>query len=149
MPRRERTAATVLPSWSRPPDVADKDIYSVARRVAARFFVGRVCLAGDAAHVTNTRGGMNMNCGIHDAFALANAMVAGVRSGSTDAVWRTARERKRVADEMLIPRTDRNVSGGDAWLEKIRATAASPAAARDYLATAAMLDMLERPARPA
>jgi 2-polyprenyl-6-methoxyphenol hydroxylase-like FAD-dependent oxidoreductase len=42
----------------------------------ARYHVGRACLAGDSAHVTNTRGGMNMNCGIHDAFGIARAIVA-------------------------------------------------------------------------
>ena len=66
------------------------------------------------------------------------------RSGRTDLVEAAARARKHVADEMLLPRTDRHVSGGDAWLEKIKQIASSRASSRDYLATAAMLDMVER-----
>ncbi len=135
----------VLPTWTTPPRVADKDVYGVSRCVASQFSVGRAFLAGDSAHVTNTRGGMNMNCGIHDAFALANAMKQATLTGKPGGVDAAAKERKRVADEMLIPRTDRNVSGGSAWLDKIRDIAATRSKASDYLATAAMLDMLERP----
>ena len=142
--------AEVLPSWTRLPAIAGRDVYGVSRRVAASFAAGAVLLAGDSAHVTNTRGGMNMNCGMHDAFALAGAMARALRDGALGeggraAVARAAAERRRVALEMLIPRTDRAVAGGDAWLGKIRATAASPADAASYLATAAMLDMLDRP----
>ena len=59
----------MIPNCQRLPAVLMKDIYGVAKRVAARYCEGRIVLAGDSAHVTNTRGGMNMNCGIHDAFA--------------------------------------------------------------------------------
>jgi 2-polyprenyl-6-methoxyphenol hydroxylase-like FAD-dependent oxidoreductase len=135
----------VLPSWTRLPSIAGRDVYGVSRRVASRYAEGAALLAGDSAHVTNTRGGMNMNCGMHDAFALAGAMATALRGGDPACVARASGERRRVAEEMLIPRTDRAVAGGDAWLEKIRATAASPADASAYLATAAMLDMLDRP----
>jgi len=135
----------VLPSWTRLPSIAGRDVYGVSRRVASRYAEGAAFLAGDSAHVTNTRGGMNMNCGMHDAFALAGAMATALRGGDPACVARASGERRRVAEEMLIPRTDRAVAGGDAWLEKIRATAASPADASAYLATAAMLDMLDRP----
>jgi len=42
---------------------------------------------------------------------------------------------------MLLPRTDRNVAGGEAWLEHVRAMAADPAQRQAYLRTSAMLDM--------
>lgn len=50
------------------------------------------------------------------------------------------------ADDLngLLPRTDRNVSGGPAWTDKLRETAHDPAAAVAYLRTAAMLDMVDR-----
>ncbi len=130
----------VMPHCDKVPHVVMQDIYGVARRVAARNRQGRVLLAGDATHITNTRGGMNMNCGIHDAWALAHA-IAAAPAGDTAAVDAAAAERLRVANQMLIPRTDRNVAGGDAWLDKIRAMAASPAETAAYLRTAAMLDM--------
>ncbi|MBL8590037.1 MAG: FAD-dependent monooxygenase [Methylobacteriaceae bacterium] len=139
----------VMPTWAAPPTVADRDIYSASRRVASAYRVGRAYLAGDAAHLTNTRGGMNMNAGIHDADAIARAMIAALADGCSERIAAAADRRKQVADEMLIPRTDRNVAGGDDWLGQIRALASDKAAATDYLATAAMLDMLERQARAA
>lgn len=131
----------VMPHIERVPHVLMQDIYGVARRVATRNRQGRAVLAGDAVHITNTRGGMNMNCGIHDAWALARALADAPAGGEVAAVEAAADERLRVAREMLIPRTDRNVAGGPAWLDKIRATAASPTDAAAYLRTAAMLDM--------
>jgi len=130
----------VLPGCPRLPAVAGTDAYGASRRVAARFRKGRVYLIGDAAHVTSTRGGMNMNCGIHDAAALA----AAIASGGKLAADAAADERRRIATECLIPRTHRTVAFGPAWLKKLRDTAADPDAARAYLASAAMLDMLDR-----
>ncbi len=130
----------VIPHCARVPHVVMRDVYAVARRVAARNREGRVLLAGDALHITNTRGGMNMNCGIHDAWALARAIAGGTTDDATS-VAAAAAERLRVAHEMLIPRTDRNVAGGSAWLEKVRAMAANPSETTAYLRTAAMLDM--------
>ena len=139
----------VMPDWTRPPSVLGRDVYGASRRLASLYHVGRAFLAGDSAHVTDTRGGMNMNCGIHDAQALANAMIRALREHRPELVVAAAAERKRVAEEMLIPRTDRNVAGGEGWLQKVRELAASSASAADYLATAAMLDMLERPTHAA
>ncbi|MGO4403562.1 FAD-dependent oxidoreductase [Bosea sp. RAF48] len=139
----------VLPSWTTPPAVGGRDVYGASRRVASQYQVGRAFLAGDSAHVTNTRGGMNMNCGIHDAQALTHAMIRALRDNRPALVAAAADERKRVAEEMLIPRTDRNVAGGEGWLQKVRELASSRSSAADYLTTAAMLDMLERPASAA
>jgi len=135
----------VIPHCERLPAVAMKDIYGVSRRVAASYRAGRVVLAGDSAHVTNTRGGMNMNCGLHDAFAIATAIVRALRGEGPAVVAAAADERRRVATEMLIPRTDRNVAGGQAWLDQVRAMAADPAQALAYLRTTAMLDMTAAP----
>ena len=129
----------VLPGCEALPAVAGTDVYGASRRVAQHFRQGRVYLIGDAAHVTSTRGGMNMNCGIHDAAALAAALPCG-----TEAAHAVSDERRRVATEHLIPRTHRTVAFSQASLEALRATAADPAKARAYLRTAAMLDMLDR-----
>lgn len=136
----------VIPHCERLPSVLMKDIYGVSRRVAARHRAGRVVLAGDSAHVTNTRGGMNMNCGLHDAYALALAIVRAMRGEGPGVVDAAADERHRVATEMLIPRTDRNVAGGEKWLDQVRSMAADPAQALAYLRTTAMLDMTAVPA---
>jgi putative polyketide hydroxylase len=44
--------------------------------VAERFQVGRIFLAGDAAHLTTPMGGLGMNCGIGDAHNLAWKLAA-------------------------------------------------------------------------
>ncbi len=48
--------------------------------VADRYLMGRVLLAGDAAHVTKPEGGLGMNCGVADAHNLAWKL-AGVLAG--------------------------------------------------------------------
>ena len=61
------------------PGVTDYEImhvtlYRVHQRVAKTFRLGRVFLAGDAAHINNPLGGMGMNGGIHDALNLAQRL---------------------------------------------------------------------------
>ena len=56
--------------------IATVALYKVHQRVAATFNLGRVLLAGDAAHVNNPVGGMGMNGGIHDAMNLAEKLQA-------------------------------------------------------------------------
>ena len=116
------------------------DIFAVGKRVAARYALGRVVLLGDAAHITNTRGGMNMNCGIHDAWTLGAAAGA----GDMAALHAAAKARRQVAVNQLIPRTDRTVAPGQDWREGVLAYARDPRAARAYLREACMLDMVER-----
>ncbi len=134
-----------LPLGARELPLLGKDVYGASKMVAERYRAGRVFLIGDSAHLTNTRGGMNMNCGIHDAYALAVALAEDLgQTPGGDGLARTlaaSEERRRIAVESLIPRTDRNVAGGEAWLAEIAATAADPAQARAYLRTTAMLDI--------
>ncbi|MDF9816352.1 2-polyprenyl-6-methoxyphenol hydroxylase-like FAD-dependent oxidoreductase [Streptomyces sp. SPB162] len=57
--------------------------YRVNERMADRFRVGRVLLAGDAAHVHSIAGGLGMNTGIQDAYNLGwkLALVVAGRAG--------------------------------------------------------------------
>ena len=57
-------------------DIRHRTLYAVHQRVAECYRKGRVFLAGDAAHLNNPLGGMGMNGGIHDAFKLADRLVA-------------------------------------------------------------------------
>lgn len=123
------------------------DVFTVSKQVAARYRSGRAFLIGDAAHITNTRGGMNMNCGIHDAFALGAALAESWRAGDAAAANACADERRRVAVEQLIPRTDQVVTGGPQWLAEVSACARNRAASHAFLRRAAMFDM--SPLRPA
>lgn len=56
-------AAPAASSW--------RSLFKIHRRHAPRFVVGRVALAGDAAHLNSPAGGQGLNAGIHDAANLA------------------------------------------------------------------------------
>jgi len=60
--------------------------YRMHQRSAQRYRVGRVVLAGDAAHVTNPTGGLGLTSGLFDGFALYPALTAVVRQGADDEV---------------------------------------------------------------
>jgi 2-polyprenyl-6-methoxyphenol hydroxylase-like FAD-dependent oxidoreductase len=123
-----------LPDAPHPLPVASADVYGVAKGIAARMRKGRLLVIGDAAHVTNTRGGMNMNAGVHDAWTLAATLAA---AGDLDA-WEAAR--LRVTRDVLLERTDRAVATGSAWLAEAEAVSRDAAVARHWLFQAAMLD---------
>ncbi len=128
---RARIAA-FLPSLRDMP-IEGRDVYGVKRAMAVSYRAGRVMLAGDAAHLTNTRGGMNMNAGIHDAMTLAAALAQG-----DAALDHWAAARLRVVREALLPRTDARVSGGD---EVARMAAMTRDEQRVWAREASMLDI--------
>ena len=56
--------------------------YRMHQRSAPRYRVGRVALAGDAAHVTNPTGGLGLTSGLLDCFALYPALAAVILEGA-------------------------------------------------------------------
>ena len=60
--------------------------YRMHQRSAPRYRVGRVLLAGDAAHVTNPTGGLGLTSGLLDCFALYPALAAVISDGADSAV---------------------------------------------------------------
>lgn len=76
--------------------------FSVQRRLAGRYRVNRVLLAGDACHVQSPLGAQGMNTGIADAFNLAwkiALFVQGIGGGRLLDSYET--ERRPVASAML------------------------------------------------
>ncbi|MGW8352001.1 FAD-dependent oxidoreductase [Streptomyces wedmorensis] len=133
--------------------VADAHTYRLARFLLPRYRAGRVLFAGDAAHLTSTAGGMNMNCGLHDAVETGRALAA-VLHGDTagEALVDEALERRRsVVESAVIPRSEARTAGlADpaglpARLAALRRTAADPRSATDYLLKASLLDVAPRP----
>ncbi|WP_372621573.1 FAD-dependent oxidoreductase [Falsiroseomonas sp.] len=131
--------ARFLPALRNLP-LAGRDVYGVRKAMAVAYRAGRVLLAGDAAHLTNTRGGMNMNAGIHDAMTLAAALHP-VLHGAGDALldhWAAAR--LATVREALLPRTDARVAADPAG-EVARMAALTPDQARAWAREASMLDI--------
>ena len=60
--------------------------YRMHQRSAQRYRVGRVVLAGDAAHVTNPTGGLGLTSGLLDSYTLYPALAAVVMDGADDEV---------------------------------------------------------------
>jgi 3-(3-hydroxy-phenyl)propionate hydroxylase len=76
-------------------EIGHRTLYQVHQRVAERYFAGRVALAGDACHINNPLGGMGMNGGIHDAFNLADKLVAILHEGADVAASLAKYDRQR------------------------------------------------------
>jgi 3-(3-hydroxy-phenyl)propionate hydroxylase len=87
-----------------------KGIYKVHQRVASEFRVGRVVIAGDAAHLNNPIGAFGLNGGIHDAFNLTDKL-ARICRGEADAslLDRYARQRRTVNLEYVQEVSIRNL----------------------------------------
>lgn len=134
----------VMPQVTQVPPLLDRDFYSVSCKTASAFRKGRVYLAGDAAHVTSTRGGMNMNCGVHDGATIAHAIAAALPNDDQTLIDAASDERWRIATSLLLPRTDRSSKAGGDWTELMRTTARDKGKARAYLQNTAMLDMVDR-----
>lgn len=126
------------------------ECYQLGRGVVDSYLsgVGPVMVIGDAAHVTSTAGGLNMNSGIHDAYALMPA-VADWLHGRVDksVVAGIAEARRRYLLDEVIPRTERRVRGlqGDRrclseHLDDIAALGSDRDAARQFLIEASLLD---------
>jgi rifampicin monooxygenase len=62
-----------------------------ATRLAERYRIGRVLLAGDAAHIHPPAGGQGLNLGIHDSFNLGWKLAAVVRGWAPNTLLDTTR----------------------------------------------------------
>src|SRR5690606_10739833 len=85
--------------------------YRVHMRIVPQYRVGRVFVAGDAAHVNSPSGGMGLNGGIHDAFELAAALVDVLNGGaSEDRLDLYDRRRRPIARDEILAQADKNRS---------------------------------------
>ena len=108
-----------------PYEVEEIRPYRIHQRIVEDYRQGRVLLAGDAAHLNSPSGGMGMNGGIHDAFALTEALASVLAGGDEAQLDRYARTRKAVAQEQILKQAHKN---------RTRMQERDPAARRNELA---------------
>ena len=140
---------------STPYDIVHRNLYVTHQRVAGTFRVGRVVLAGDAAHVNNPIGGMGLNGGLQDAAALSNALAAILAGGAPERELDLYdRQRRTVAVEFVQHQSIENKKRLEArdpairarHLAELRDTAADPVRARQFLLRTSMIAMQRRAA---
>src|SRR3981189_2259858 len=119
------------------------NLYSVHQRVAKNFRKGRVFLCGDAAHVNNPIGGLGLNCGIHEAWDLANLL--GGDESRLDAYERRRRplnikyvQEQTVANKKQLE--ERDPARREKRFEELRRTAEDPARHKSFLMRASLLE---------
>ncbi len=82
-------------------DLRWSTVYRVNVRMAEKFRVGRVFLAGDAAHVHSPAGGQGLNTGVQDAYNLGWKLGAVLRGAPDSLLDSFESERLPVAADML------------------------------------------------
>jgi len=132
-------------------EIAHTTLYKVHQRVAKTFRLGRAFLIGDAAHINNPLGGMGMNGGIHDAVNLAERLAAVWHGKAPEPeLDRFNQQRRLVTLEYIQNTTIQNKknleSTGDEFGQSLRAIAADPARAHEYLLRVSMITSLARAA---
>jgi 3-(3-hydroxy-phenyl)propionate hydroxylase len=132
----------------RPYEIVDRNLYVTHQRVAETFRKGRVLLAGDAAHVNNPIGGMGLNGGIQDAVNLSDQLIRVVRDGAPERLLdlydlqrRTVAiefvQEQSIANKKRLEASDPEVRQRN--LDELRATAADPERARQFLLRTSMI----------
>lgn len=129
-----------------------RTIYRVHQRVANTYRVGRVLLAGDAAHLNNPLGGMGMNSGIHDAWDLCHKLVEILREGASDTLLDLYdRQRRTVMHRYVQAQTIANKQAMEArdadeqarQREQMRRILSDDALRRDFLLRQSLFTSLE------
>ncbi len=129
--------------------------YRVQQRIVPSYRVGRIVLAGDAAHVNSPAGGMGLNAGIHDAFELAKALAAILKDGANlGRLDLYDRRRRPVVAEHILGQAARNrarmrvkdIGARRQEIEKLQAIAADPEQHKAFVLRASMITGLRQAA---
>jgi 2-polyprenyl-6-methoxyphenol hydroxylase-like FAD-dependent oxidoreductase len=136
-------------------EILESRPYRVHMRMAATYRVGRVALAGDAAHVNSPAGGMGLNGGLHDAFELADTLKAILKDGAQeDRLDLYDRRRRPIARDEILAQSDRNRARmrerdpdrRRALLADLQAITQNPDRLKAHLLRTSMIDGLRRAA---
>ena len=126
--------------------------YRIHQRIVPTYRVGRVLLAGDAAHLNSPSGGMGMNGGLHDAFNLCDKLSRVFAGAPASLLDLYTRQRRPVAEEQILGQAHRNRSRMQERdparrreaLADLQAIAATPERAHAYLLQSSMITGLRQ-----
>ena len=136
-------------------DIVHRNLYSIHQRVAATFTRGRVLLAGDSAHVNNSIGGMGLNGGLQDGANAAEKLIEVIMNGAPQRLLDLySLQRRTVTNEFVQAQTIANKKRLEARdpqtraqnFAELRASAADPTKAREFLLKTSMIAMQQRAA---
>ena len=125
-------------------------MYRTHQRVADTFNVGRIVLAGDAAHLNSPSGGLGMNCGVHDAINLVSKLEQ-VWHGADPALFdRYTRQRRAVAVKYVHEISNKNhfrIRERDPArrreiMDDLQRIAGDPALSKPYLMRTSMIEAM-------
>lgn len=136
-----------------PYEIRYQSIYRVHQRVADKWRVGRVVLAGDAAHLNNPLGGFGLNSGIHDAVNLGEKLARVWRGEAGEELLELYERQRRAAtveqvqamsirNKRLLEERDPEVSR--AHMDDLVAISRDPKRAREHLLDTSMISGLRR-----
>ena len=138
---------------SEPYEIVHRNLYVTHQRVAETFVKGRVLLAGDAAHVNNSIGGMGLNGGLQDAACLAEKLANVILDDAPESELALYdKQRRTVTHEFVQQQTIANKKRLEARdpetrkrnLKELAQTAADPEKAREFLLRTSMIAMQRR-----
>lgn len=138
----------MLPRHSQGYELVHYSPYRMHQRAVERMRVGRVLLAGDAAHLTNPTGGLGLTSGLFDLYVLYEALAAVIRGEAPESVLDTwADERLAAFSQIASPAATRlkrllfDTSGAELepHLARFRELAATPGGGRALFAVAKTL----------
>lgn len=91
-----------------PFEIVTARVYRVHRRLVNMMRVGRIMLAGDAAHLNSPSGGFGMNGGVQDAFNLTDKLIRVWNGESDELLDLYARQRHFAASADIQKTSDAN-----------------------------------------
>ncbi len=89
-------------------NILARGMYQTHQRVTETFNLGRVMLAGDAAHLNSPNGGLGMNCGVHDAINLSDKIYKVWHGQDSSLFGLYTKQRKTIATEYVHNLSDAN-----------------------------------------
>lgn len=109
----QAVADRLVPGQPKLSDLRWSSIFRISMRLAARYRIGNVFLAGDACHIHPPTGGQGMNTGIQDADNLAWKLALVARGEAAPVLLDSYEaERRPIAEHVIADTVERSMSIG-------------------------------------